>query len=82
MTTEPQETRREKYWRELNNDERTNKLRLEVKLLKNKVSELCDLVAKLQDHSHNSYGTPVVRIQESRGPCANYWPDMNENMPF
>ncbi len=55
---------REKYWKELSSDEKTERLRNELKLALRKIEGLELTVEKLMNHFHGSDGSPALKLQE------------------
>jgi len=52
---------REKYWSELQLEEKIERMRKMVKILMREVGELNDTIAKLRKHSHLDSGEIVVK---------------------
>ena len=65
---------REKYWSEIDSDERIERLRLEVKRLIRQLQEAQDKIFKLSVHQHASDGTMLTRFNE---PGGGYMPRSN-----
>lgn len=54
---------RKKYWSELSDREKLERMRGEVKTLEGRVAFLNKMLIKLADHSHDSKGQPVIRFE-------------------
>ena len=59
---------REKYWSEIDADEKIARLRKEVKCLQLLLSDVRDQVQRLGRHSHDQRGEIVIRLLDSGGP--------------
>ncbi len=65
---------REKYWSEINDTEKIERLRKEIKYLKNRISDISSQSYKLEQHEHNALGKIVVPINSGGSPTGMVTP--------
>ena len=58
---------REKYWSEINDEEKVERLRKEVKLLRRQAQEFKTTLLKLREHGHDMTGKPTIPLISQGG---------------
>ena len=64
------QTARGRTWNDLDDAQKIERMRLEVKSMQRRIAELLDTVFLLRDHGHDAQGRVVVPIHAHRSPAS------------